>query len=197
MTFVKHLFAAIAGAVLAFSAPAFAGDKDNASSIADEIGLKVGETVPAIEARGADGTKVKFEELVGENGIVLVFVRSIDWCPFCKNQMVALDEIAPELNAKGYPIVALSYDSPKDQNKFLAKRDLSFKMVSDQESEVIKAFGLLNTEYKEGSRPYGVPHPTIYVISKDGEIKGKLMEQGFRRRPEPEMLVELVNSVAQ
>lgn len=44
-----------------------------------ELGPKVGETLPAFEAKDQDGRARTFESLKGPNGLVLVFFRSADW----------------------------------------------------------------------------------------------------------------------
>lgn len=43
------------------------------------LGPKVGQVLPAFEARDATGTLRTFDSLKGENGLVLVLFRSADW----------------------------------------------------------------------------------------------------------------------
>ena len=48
-----------------------------------DIGMRtgpdVGERIPAFSAPDQNGKKQTFETLKGENGMMLVFVRSVDW----------------------------------------------------------------------------------------------------------------------
>lgn len=43
------------------------------------LGPKVGETLPAFEARDQNGRTQTFASLKGPNGLVFVFFRSADW----------------------------------------------------------------------------------------------------------------------
>ena len=161
-----------------------------------DAGIGIGEAVPIIEESTATGDMQTLDALMGEKGVVLAFVRSADWCPFCKAQLIELNKIAEELKAEGYPLVALSYDAADIQAGFIDKQGLTYTMLSDEDSSVIKAFGLLNEEYEPDSRAYGVPHPAIYVIGTDGVVQGKLMEEGYKDRPANEAVLELVNGLA-
>ena len=52
-------------------------------------GPKVGETVPyPIEALDQTGMAQTFDTLKGDNGLILLFNRSVDWCPYCQNQVI-------------------------------------------------------------------------------------------------------------
>ena len=44
-----------------------------------DVGPKLGERLPAFEAKDQDGTTRSFASLAGPNGLVLVFYRSADW----------------------------------------------------------------------------------------------------------------------
>ena len=57
----------------ALSAAAFAGD------YADSWGPPVGAVAPAILAEDQSGAARSLESLAGENGLLLVLVRSADW----------------------------------------------------------------------------------------------------------------------
>ena len=182
------LFAACL-AFASLSAPAFA---EQHAEVASEIGLSTGDQIPQIAEINSQGEDVTLSELMGENGVTLVFVRSAAWCPFCKEQMIKLNDIADELKAAGYPLVVLSYDEPAKQARFIGRNELSYSFISDEDSSVITAFGLMDNSYKPGSRAYGVPHPAIYKIGVDGLVQGKLMESNYSDRPANEAVLELV-----
>ena len=43
------------------------------------LGPRVGQALPAFEAKDSTGTPRTFDSLKGPNGLVLVFFRSADW----------------------------------------------------------------------------------------------------------------------
>ncbi len=156
---------------------------------ADAIGI--GEEIPSdISLSNQDGEVKNLDDLRGNKGIVIVFYRSADWCPYCQKQLIDLSAYTDQYQERGYNVVGISYDSVEDLKKFDTRRNIEFPLLSDEGSETIKAFGLLNKEHREGSFAYGVPHPAIYVVGFDRRVKAVLKEDGFKERPEPELLLD-------
>ncbi len=183
---MKPLLAALA-LTTAIAAPVLA--HDHGAAEAAMIGPKVGEPAPDLDstvAVTADGVT----PAGGEQGRVLVFVRSADWCPFCKAQLLELQGIAATLAEMGWALEAISYDSPQILSQFANDNGLSFTLRSDEGSEVITAFGLLNTDVREGSRSYGIPHPAVVFVREEGTVAAVLREEGFRVRPSVDAISE-------
>jgi hypothetical protein len=87
------LLACAATTVLAQSAPVRV---DVAS-----LGPKVGEHIADFRLADQDGKTWTRDSVMGPKGLMLVFSRSADWCPFCKTQFVELQARLPELRRKG------------------------------------------------------------------------------------------------
>lgn len=144
----------------------------------------VGESLPIeISAQDQNTEPQTFDKLTGKNGLVLVFTRSAEWCPYCQMQMIDFQGAYEDIKAQGYNLATVSYDSIAALEKFSEKNGIRYKMLSDDGSKIIKAFGLLNEDMEEGSRFYGIPHPAIYVISRDGIVQGRFAEEGYEKRP--------------
>ena len=56
-----------------------------------------------------------------------------------------------------------------------------FTMLTDVDQRVINRYGLFNPD-EPRSRP--VPHPTTFVIDKEGVVRWKFVEVNYRIRPE-------------
>lgn len=181
-------------AVLALSLPAAATLAAPVAAAEDkmaDLGVKVGAAIPGFTATTQAGAPATFASVRGEKGLVLAFVRSADWCPFCKKQLADLNAIAPELEKQGYKLAALSYDSVDILKKFSDDKALAYTLLSDPESKAIDAFGVRNQEAK-GERFTGIPHPAIFIIGADGVVKAKLYEENYRNRPQPQAVLEAV-----
>ena len=160
-----------------------------------EIGLMPGDMAPDFEGVLSGGEAVSSTDLMGYRGMLLVFVRSAKWCPYCRKQLLELDSVTGEALERGWPITTISYDAIGDLAIFKKKRQVSYDLLSDVDSKVIKAFGLLNEKHKEGSKAYGIPHPAIYAVGADGVIAGKLMEEGYKNRPPAEAIVQMLDAL--
>jgi peroxiredoxin len=151
---------------------------------AEDLGPPVGIKAPDIGTRlDQTGKPRTLADVTGENGLVLMFFRSADWCPYCQAQLIDLNGGVAEIEKRGYRVAALSYDSPEILQTFTAKRHIAFTFLSDPKSEVIDLYKLRDPQYPQGSRAYGVPRPIIFVLDKTGVIKAKLYEESFKVRP--------------
>ena len=164
---------------------------------ADELGPAVGETIPHdLSSMDSSGAEQSFETLVGENGMALFFVRSVDWCPYCQAQTIDISKAVDTFAERGLSVVFVSYDSTEEQAKFAEKRDIKQVMLSDPESEIIDAFGLRNESHTSG-RYAGIPHPAVFIVSSQREILAKLYEEdylsndkSYRNRPAVDRILE-------
>ena len=156
----------------------------------------VGAAIPMLEAPDQNGHIQTLDSLTGEGGLVLVFNRSFDWCPFCKAQLVSLKEVGDEFRALGFGIATITYDST-DILK-LAEQDfgINFHMLQDVEIKHVNAFGILNTDYSPGDFAYGVPQPGVMLINPEGIIEVKFAEENFRERPDWADVLEAAGHMA-
>lgn len=154
------------------------------------IGLADGVQAPAVALVDTGGETQSFETLAGAKGTVVAFVRSADWCPFCKKQLIDLEAAAAPLAHAGWTLVAVSYDPVETLAGYKAEKGLSYELLSDEGSVAIKAFNLLNTDMKPGSRYDGIPHPAIVFIAADGKVARTLREDGYKARPAVDLVIE-------
>ncbi|MSO72203.1 MAG: peroxiredoxin family protein [Rhodospirillaceae bacterium] len=161
-----------------------------------DIGPKVGARIPEQFVVSDQAAVVRaFSDIVGEKGVVIAFVRSAAWCPYCQAQLKDLQLIAGSLAGKGFPLVSISYDAPDVLAKFAAKHDIKYTMLSDKGSVLIDAFNIRDPQYKEGTFAYGVPKPVIFVIDKSGIVRAKLAEESYKTRPQIASIAAAVDGV--
>lgn len=89
---------------------------------------------------------------------------------------------ADRLRARGYGICSISYDPMEVLREFANRRGISYPMLSDPDSAIIRAFGLLNETIEPGTRDYGVPHPAIFFVDRSGIVVRKYMEEQYYHR---------------
>ena len=86
------------------------------------------------------------------------------------------------LRQRGLETAAISYDSPAVLKDFAARRRITFPLLSDPDSAVIRRFGLLNPEYPPGDRAHGVPYPGTFVVDAEGVVREKHFAQAYTER---------------
>jgi len=109
-----------------------------------KLGPQVGERVPDFSLKDQTGKTWTLPSIMGPKGAMLVFVRSADWCPYCKTQLVDLQTGVGEVRRRGLGIATISYDPPEILAGFAKQHGITYPMLSDVGSATIKKFGLLN-----------------------------------------------------
>lgn len=184
-----------ASALLMTGAAAFADDHDDGTT--PMVCVEAGTQAPEFTAVTAAGETVEFTDITGENGAVMVFSRSLDWCPYCKAQALELETVKADLEAQGWTLNLITYDAPDILASYSAEKALTYTFLSDTDSAMIDAYGLRNEEIPAGSRFDGVPHPAIVFIKADGEVAGVQKEDGHKTRPPTEGIPQLVTLINQ
>ncbi|MXW07166.1 MAG: peroxiredoxin family protein [Gammaproteobacteria bacterium] len=101
-----------------------------------------------------------------------------------------MQERVSEFNEAGVAVSASTYDSVKQNAEFKSSEELTYPLLSDQDAKTVKALGILNERYEEGSRPYGVPHPGVILVDMDGKVVLKRAEERYSDRPSMDDLLE-------
>ena len=87
-----------------------------------------------------------------------------------------------DIKQQGLTLVAISYDAPETLKAFTASRGITFPLVSDPGSAIIKRYGLLNETMDPKSKFYGVPHPGTFIVDRQGMVVSRFFEQAYQER---------------
>jgi peroxiredoxin len=149
----------------------------------DALGPQPGDAVPAFTLLDQGGTLRSLESLMGPEGLMLVFFRSADWCPWCKTQLVDLKEQAARIRAGGLGLAAVSYDPVPVLADFAEARGITFPLLSDPGSATIRAYGILNTTVPpDNVRSYGIPFPGTFFLDREGRVVSREFEAAYQER---------------
>lgn len=97
-------------------------------------------------------------------------------------------------------LFAISIDSPDVSKSFAekiasdGKGSVNFPILSDPAHKIIDAYGLRDPAY-EGQTIYGIPHPAVYVIDKNGKVAWAKIESDYKQRPSNEEIRTALNSL--
>jgi peroxiredoxin len=157
----------------------------------DEIpGPAVGDSFPhALEAPDQNGVMQSLAGLYGENGAAVFFVRSADWCPFCRAQLGDINSRLDEFAALGLSVISVSVDEVPLIRKFADAGDIAYTMLADPNGDINETLGIRDEQYPVGSAQFGVPRPTLYIIDTAGTIRARYMEPTFRTRPDLDVVL--------
>jgi hypothetical protein len=86
----------------------------------------------------------------------------------------------PRFGEQGLKFAAISYDSEAILKYFADRHKLTYPMLADPESKIIRAYGVLNEEATGMQK--GFARPGYFYIDTNGVIKEKFFEAKYRER---------------
>ncbi len=133
--------------------------------------LKVGDLAPSFRATAVggkykSGQEVSLEDFQGKK-VVLYFYPKDD-TPGCTTQACELREAWPDLGARA-ELFGVSIDSPRSHEKFIAKFQLPFPLLSDESRAMVEAYGVWVEKSMYGKKYMGAERST-FIIGADGRI---------------------------
>ncbi|MEO8463870.1 MAG: peroxiredoxin family protein [Gammaproteobacteria bacterium] len=152
---------------------------------AAELGPMVGAAFPhELTAPDQRGKEQNVKSVMGAKGLAIFFVRSADWCPFCKGQLVDVNRHLAGFQALGLNVVSVSVDEIPKIAEFAEAQKIGYTMLSDPKGAINLKLGIRDEQYPVGSAAFGVPRPTLYVVDREGVIRLRYMEPTYRTRPD-------------
>ena len=146
------------------------------------LGPKVGDTLPAFSLQDQSGRMRTLESLMGPKGLMLTFSRSASWCPYCKTQLVEMEGRLADVQKSGYAVAVITYDPVPVLAEFATRRQITFPLLSDAGSAVIKRYGLLNTTVDPANKLFGYPFPGTFVVDRRGVVTSRFFEDTYQDR---------------
>ena len=130
--------------------------------------LKEGDRMPEFRVQDQDGNTVTDKDFAGKR-IVLYFYPK-DSTPGCTAEACSLRDGKAVLQEKGFEIVGVSPDTVQSHQRFIAKKELNFTLLSDPEHRVAEAYGVWGEKKFMGRVSMGILR-TTFVIGADGVIE--------------------------
>lgn len=117
---------------------------------------------------------------------------------YCRGQLVQLQHDLPILRQAGLGLAAISYDSGAVLREFASRKAISYPLLGDHESKVIRAFGVANRRYGAGALldlnteqitdapgdvpVQGVAYPSVFVIDAAGIVRWRFVSEADELR---------------
>ena len=129
--------------------------------------LQIGDKAPDINAVDQNGNNITLKQYQGTK-LVLYFYPK-DMTPGCTAQSCNLSDNYKLLLDKGYDVLGVSCDSVKRHQKFIAKHNLPFNLISDEDHKVVNDYGVWQLKKFMGREYMGIVR-TTFIIDENGLI---------------------------
>jgi len=171
--------------------------------------LPAGAIAPSFSLQDTrTGKPICSDDLLALGPLVIKFFRG-RWCPYCVTELETWRELYPQLRERGVLFVAISPQTPRQNDFMIQQHELPFPLLADPGAEVAEKFGIAYTIAEQHRRYYQsiivnipfnnaglsyhnateaswrLPLPAVFVVRQDGTIAFSEGHADFRVRPEP------------
>ncbi|HWZ46146.1 MAG TPA: redoxin domain-containing protein, partial [Candidatus Saccharimonadales bacterium] len=91
-----------------------------------------------------------------------------------------LQQAQERFKAQGIGLAAVSYDSEEILKDFAQRQKVTFPLLADPKSEIIRQYGVLNSSATGMTQ--GMALPGYFYVGTDGRIREKFFEADYRER---------------
>jgi peroxiredoxin len=170
---------------------------------------QVGDAMPPFLLPDERGHLGSLDDLLALGPAVIAFHRG-HWCPYCRTNAHALNQIHHRITASGGQLVAVTPESEKFTRAQQADAQASFPVFSDINHgyaltlnlaiwigddlrSVLQGFGRDLPAY-HGNASWFLPIPATFVVASDGTVHARFVDPDYRRRMDLEAVIAAVRS---
>ena len=120
-----------------------------------------GTPAPAFKAERLSGGTL---ELPGDLAGKVVAIRFwADWCPYCRNEMAALNPLYADLKAQGMEMLAVNVAQGRDRiEPFVADLKIVYPVLFDPDGRIARSYGVSAL-------------PVTWFVDREGRLRGKIV----------------------
>lgn len=147
--------------------------------------LEVGSSAPDFKLQSLDGGWIQLSELRSSK-VLMIFYRG-HWCPFCVGHLQDIQSLLPELEKRGYKVLAISPEDATDMQKIADRMDRPYRFLSDINLKVTNLYGIRRDEE--------LPHPAMILLDDLGIVKWFYVGENYKQRPSAQQLRKVLDRI--
>ncbi|TJZ61849.1 thioredoxin-dependent thiol peroxidase [Sphingobacterium olei] len=130
--------------------------------------LQIGDKAPEITAKNQKGETVQLSEFKGKKVILYFYPK--DNTPGCTTEACNYRDNYQSLVNDGIEVIGVSIDSEQSHQKFIAKFDLPFTLLADEDQKIVNDYGVWVEKNMYGKKYMGTAR-TTFIIDENGIIQ--------------------------
>jgi peroxiredoxin Q/BCP len=153
--------------------------------------LQAGADAPLFELPDADMEMFSLSALRGNKNVILYFYPRDD-TPGCTMEANEFSDLERDFTKQDAVVVGVSRDDCLSHAEFRDKYGLSVLLLSDTESKVCKAYGVLYNKEVDGHKKIAIKRST-FIIDKQGKLRHVLY--GVHAHGHPQEVLKLLKEM--
>lgn len=145
-------------------------------------GPEIGSRLPDFTLPDQHGNATTLSEVGKGRRTVVFFYRSASWCPYCRTHLTSFQKHIEAFRAAGVEVLAISNDPVDVLASFAEEQGITYPLLSDADSAVIRQYGILNTLIAPDEPRFGIAYPGVYVTDEQGVVVEKMFYREYAIR---------------
>lgn len=129
--------------------------------------INVGDSLPDMALTAPDGSTVKISDYAGKKLVLFFYPKAST--PGCTTESRDFSALLPEFEKAGAAILGMSADTPKRQQNFINKQELTVDIASDESTEFLEAIGVWAEKKMYGKTFMGIIRST-FLLDENGKV---------------------------
>jgi peroxiredoxin Q/BCP len=130
--------------------------------------IQEGKPAPLFSLKDATGKTVSLKDFRGKHVIVYFYPK--DSTPGCTKEACGFRDAWDQIQKRNAAVLGISPDSGASHEKFAAKYQLPFLLLSDPDKAVMQQYDAYGEKVMYGKKTTGVIRSTVW-IGPDGKVK--------------------------
>ncbi len=173
---------------------------------------KAGDRFPVLNnLKAGDGASFDIAAYLARRPTAIVFYRG-GWCPYCNITLRAYEAKHKAFREAGAQLLGISLELPEFSDQTAEMNDLTFPLVTDGGGKLATALGILFPlpddirpfyekgrillPTRHGDERWVLPVTCTLVVAPDGIIRTAFMDPDYRKRVEPQDVVETLRTTS-
>jgi len=154
--------------------------------------VNTGDIAPAFTLKTTDKTDVSLADFSGQT-VILAFYPGA-FTGVCDKEMCAFQDNMSKLNESNSVVLGISVDSPWANAEFARKYNLEFKLLSDLDRDVVKAYDATFVGLG-GIDGYMSANRVVIVIDGNGIVQHRWVAENPGVEPDYDAIVAFASSL--
>ena len=129
--------------------------------------IEAGDAIPDVGLETPDGGSVRISDFAGQKVVLFFYPKAST--PGCTTDSKDFSALLPEFEKAGAAVLGMSADSPKRQQNFITKQELTVDIASDESTAFLEKIGVWAEKKMYGKTYMGIIRST-FLIGPDGTV---------------------------
>lgn len=153
--------------------------------------MNIGDKIPAVLGKDQNGREIKASDFAGKKLVLYTYPKANT--PGCTAEACSLEAHKAQLEAAGYEIVGVSKDKEETQAKFSDKYSLSFPLIADTDTTLLKQLGAWGEKKMYGKTTVGIIR-TTFLVDEEGIVRAIFSGKQIKTKTHAEQLLQYIDS---